>query len=63
MCIAVCPERCTCSRDDAAGGTVLDCSNAGLNNVPDRIPDDVVDIDMRWNNIELLHNHSFLNCI
>ena len=63
MCLAVCPKPCTCSRDDGAGGTVLDCSNAGLNNVPDRIPDDVVDINLSWNNIKLLHNHSFLNCL
>ena len=63
MCVVVCPKPCTCSRDDGAGGTLLDCSNAGLNNVPDKIPDDVVDINLSRNNIELLHNHSFLNCI
>ena len=63
MCVAVCPKLCTCSSDDGAGGMMLDCSNAGLNDVPDRIPDDAVDIDLRWNNITLLHNHSFLNCI
>ena len=42
---------------------VMDCSDVGLNLVPDLIPHGVVDINLRGNNISQLHNDSFFDCI
>ena len=58
FCFTVCPKQCRCSDD----GMMLDCSNARLNNVPDKIPDTVVCIDLSHNLLSNLDNDSFSNC-
>ena len=41
---------------------MLDCSGAGLDIVPDPIPDDAVVLDFNHNLIKQLHDDSFANC-
>ena len=41
---------------------MLNCNDARLKEVPDKIPDDVVEIDLSYSDIALLQNDSFKNC-
>ena len=56
----VCPISCRCSTD-GNGSLILDCSDSNLQRVPD-IPDHVVVIDLKNNEISVLFNDSFENC-
>ena len=48
---------------DSDGDLMLDCNNIELKEVPGKIPYDVVQIDLSYNDIALLHNESFKNCV
>ena len=53
---------CECSHS-SDGDLMLNCNDIGLKEAPDMIPDDVVDIDLSYNDIALLQNDSFKNCV
>ncbi|KAJ8979302.1 hypothetical protein NQ317_007975 [Molorchus minor] len=55
-----CPERCTCYHDDTWSSNVVDCSNAGYTNVPEKIPMDATEIYLDGNNLGELGSHVFI---
>ena len=52
-------RKCTCSYDGKLGRVIVDCSNTGLNSVPENLPLKVTHLYLDSNNIETLQNRSF----
>lgn len=59
-CEMTCPDRCSCYHDLTWSSNVVDCSNAGFDKVPSRIPMDATEIYLDGNNFKELGNHVFI---
>lgn len=59
-CEMICPNNCRCYHDITWNANVVDCSNAGYAEVPDRIPMDATEIYLDGNHISHLGNHVFI---
>ncbi|XP_023954335.2 toll-like receptor 6 [Bicyclus anynana] len=59
-CEMICPNNCKCYHDITWNANVVDCSNAGYKEVPDRIPMDATEIYLDGNDINNLGNHVFI---
>ncbi|XP_034829000.1 toll-like receptor 6 [Maniola hyperantus] len=59
-CEMICPDNCKCYHDITWNANVVDCSNAGYTEVPDRIPMDATEIYLDGNDISYLGNHVFI---
>lgn len=59
-CEMTCPDRCTCYHDHTWTSNVVDCSNAGYTNVPEKIPMDATEIYLDGNNLGELGSHVFI---
>lgn len=59
-CEMICPNNCKCYHDITWNANVVDCSNAGYTEVPDRIPMDATEIYLDGNDINNLGNHVFI---
>ncbi|XP_063535089.1 toll-like receptor 6 [Cydia strobilella] len=59
-CEMICPSNCRCYHDITWNANVVDCSNAGYTEVPDRIPMDATEIYLDGNDISHLGNHVFI---
>ncbi|KAL0830676.1 hypothetical protein ABMA28_002813 [Loxostege sticticalis] len=59
-CEMICPNNCRCYHDITWNANVVDCSNAGYTEVPERIPMDATEIYLDGNNINHLGNHVFI---
>ncbi|CAH0719923.1 unnamed protein product, partial [Brenthis ino] len=59
-CEMICPNNCRCYHDITWNANVVDCSNAGYTEVPDRIPMDATEIYLDGNDISNLGNHIFI---
>lgn len=59
-CEMICPNSCRCYHDITWNANVVDCSNAGYAEVPDRIPMDATEIYLDGNHISHLGNHVFI---
>ncbi|XP_045449889.1 toll-like receptor 6 [Melitaea cinxia] len=59
-CEMICPNNCKCYHDITWNANVVDCSNAGYTEVPDRIPMDATEIYLDGNDISYLGNHVFI---
>lgn len=59
-CEMICPNNCKCFHDITWNANVVDCSNAGYTEVPERIPMDATEIYLDGNHISHLGNHVFI---
>lgn len=59
-CEMICPNNCRCYHDITWNANVVDCSNAGYTEVPERIPMDATEIYLDGNDISHLGNHVFI---
>ncbi|XP_013138305.1 PREDICTED: slit homolog 2 protein-like [Papilio polytes] len=59
-CEMICPNNCKCYHDITWNANVVDCSNAGYTEVPERIPMDATEIYLDGNHINNLGNHVFI---
>lgn len=59
-CEMICPNNCRCYHDITWNSNVVDCSNAGYTEVPQRIPMDATEIYLDGNHISHLGNHVFI---
>ncbi|CAK1585527.1 unnamed protein product [Parnassius mnemosyne] len=59
-CEMICPNNCKCYHDITWNANVVDCSNAGYTEVPERIPMDATEIYLDGNHITNLGNHVFI---
>ncbi|KOB72728.1 putative toll [Operophtera brumata] len=59
-CEMICPNNCRCFHDITWNANVVDCSNVGYTEVPDRIPMDATEIYLDGNHISHLGNHVFI---
>ncbi|CAH0719919.1 unnamed protein product, partial [Brenthis ino] len=59
-CKMTCPDKCSCYHDLTWNSNVVDCSNAGYDHVPERIPMDATEIYLDGNDLKELGNHVFL---
>lgn len=59
-CEMICPNNCRCYHDITWNANVVDCSNAGYTEVPERIPMDATEIYLDGNHISHLGNHVFI---
>ncbi|KAG7299076.1 hypothetical protein JYU34_017565 [Plutella xylostella] len=59
-CEMICPNNCRCYHDITWNANVVDCSNAGYTEVPERIPMDATEIYLDGNHISNLGNHVFI---
>lgn len=59
-CEMICPNNCRCYHDITWNANVVDCSNTGYTEVPDRIPMDATEIYLDGNHISHLGNHVFI---
>ncbi|XP_073955601.1 toll-like receptor Tollo [Choristoneura fumiferana] len=59
-CEMICPNNCRCYHDITWNANVVDCSNAGYTEVPERIPMDATEIYLDGNDICNLGNHVFI---
>ncbi|CAG9134941.1 hypothetical protein JYU34_017581 [Plutella xylostella] len=59
-CKMTCPDKCSCYHDLTWNSNVVDCSNAGYDYVPERIPMDATEIYLDGNDLKELGNHVFI---
>ncbi|XP_034949223.1 toll-like receptor Tollo [Chelonus insularis] len=59
-CEMTCPDNCSCYHDHSWSSNVVDCSNGGYKNVPERIPMDATEIYLDGNNLGDLGSHVFI---
>ncbi|XP_044012871.1 toll-like receptor Tollo [Aphidius gifuensis] len=59
-CEMTCPDNCSCYHDHSWSSNVVDCSNGGYKNVPDRIPMDATEIYLDGNDLGDLGSHVFI---
>lgn len=59
-CEMTCPNNCTCYHDHTWSSNVVDCSNAGYKNVPEKIPMDATEIYLDGNDLGDLGSHVFI---
>ena len=52
-------QQCTCTYNGKLGRVIVDCSNIGLNSVPENLPLNATHLYLDSNNIETLQNGSF----
>ncbi|KAJ8683374.1 hypothetical protein QAD02_019166 [Eretmocerus hayati] len=59
-CEMTCPDNCSCYHDHSWSSNVVDCSNAGYRNVPERIPMDATEVYLDGNELGDLGDHVFI---
>ncbi|XP_063989049.1 toll-like receptor Tollo [Diachasmimorpha longicaudata] len=59
-CEMTCPDNCSCYHDHSWSSNVVDCSNGGYKNVPERIPMDATEIYLDGNDLGDLGSHVFI---
>ncbi|XP_043267748.1 toll-like receptor Tollo [Venturia canescens] len=59
-CEMTCPDNCSCYHDHSWSSNVVDCSNGGYNEVPERIPMDATEIYLDGNELGDLGSHVFI---
>ncbi|XP_045590749.1 toll-like receptor Tollo [Procambarus clarkii] len=59
-CEMTCPTNCTCFHDESWAANIVDCSQAGYDSVPDRIPMDSSEVYLDGNNMDSLSSHTFI---
>ncbi|KAJ8883527.1 hypothetical protein PR048_015371 [Dryococelus australis] len=59
-CEMTCPTGCRCFHDHAWAANVVDCSRAGLTQVPPRLPMDATEIRLDGNDLGELGSHVFI---
>lgn len=59
-CEMTCPDRCSCYHDHTWTSNVVDCSNAGYKEVPEKIPMDATEIYLDGNDLGELGSHVFI---
>lgn len=59
-CEMTCPNNCTCYHDHTWSSNVVDCSNAGYTDVPEKIPMDATEIYLDGNDLGELGSHVFI---
>ncbi|XP_066138192.1 toll-like receptor Tollo [Euwallacea fornicatus] len=59
-CEMTCPDRCSCFHDHTWTSNVVDCSNAGYKEVPEKIPMDATEIYLDGNDLGELGSHVFI---
>ncbi|CAK9802107.1 Toll-like receptor Tollo [Anthophora quadrimaculata] len=59
-CEMTCPNNCSCYHDHSWLSNVVDCSNAGFKQVPERIPMDATEIYLDGNELGDLGSHVFI---
>ncbi|KAG5865876.1 hypothetical protein JTB14_011780 [Gonioctena quinquepunctata] len=59
-CEMICPDRCTCYHDYTWASNIVDCSNSGYTNIPERIPMDATEIYLDGNDLNELGSHVFI---
>lgn len=59
-CEMTCPNNCSCYHDHTWSSNVVDCSNAGYTELPEKIPMDATEIYLDGNNLGELGSHVFI---
>lgn len=59
-CEMTCPNNCTCYHDHTWNSNVVDCSNAGYTQVPEKIPMDATELYLDGNDLGELGSHVFI---
>lgn len=59
-CEMTCPSNCTCFHDESWAANIVDCSRAGYDAVPDRIPMDSSEVYLDGNELSSLSSHTFI---
>ncbi|XP_041980020.1 toll-like receptor 6 [Aricia agestis] len=59
-CKMTCPEGCSCFHDSNWNSNVIDCSNAGYTEVPEKIPMDATELYLDGNDFGTLGSHLFI---
>ncbi|XP_068209067.1 toll-like receptor Tollo [Palaemon carinicauda] len=59
-CEMTCPSNCTCFHDESWAANIVDCSSAGYDLVPERIPMDSSEVYLDGNDLEALSSHTFI---
>lgn len=59
-CEMTCPSNCTCFHDESWAANIVDCSQAGYDAVPERIPMDSSEVYLDGNDLSSLSSHTFI---
>ncbi|XP_071521732.1 toll-like receptor Tollo [Panulirus ornatus] len=59
-CEMTCPSNCTCFHDESWAANIVDCSLAGYDAVPERIPMDSSEVYLDGNDLSSLSSHTFI---
>ncbi|CAH4034010.1 unnamed protein product [Pieris brassicae] len=59
-CKMTCPEGCSCFHDSNWNSNVIDCSNAGYTDIPEKIPMDATELYLDGNDFASLNSHLFI---
>ncbi|KAI4458681.1 slit [Holotrichia oblita] len=59
-CEMTCPGNCTCYHDQTWSANVVECSEAGYTEMPNKIPMDATEVYLDGNNFGELSSHSFI---
>lgn len=59
-CEMTCPTNCTCYHDQSWSANVVECSDVGYTEIPNRIPMDATEVYLDGNNFGELSSHSFI---
>ncbi|XP_011557533.2 toll-like receptor 6 [Plutella xylostella] len=59
-CKMACPEGCSCFHDSNWNSNVIDCSNVGYTEVPEKIPMDATELYLDGNDFGALNSHLFI---
>ncbi|KAJ2951194.1 hypothetical protein O0L34_g5586 [Tuta absoluta] len=59
-CKMTCPEGCSCFHDSNWNSNVIDCSNVGYTEVPEKIPMDATELYLDGNDFNSLGSHLFI---
>ena len=59
-CEMTCPNNCTCYHDQSWSANIVDCSQGGHNELPERIPMDVTELYLDGSQFRQLASHKFI---
>ncbi|GBP34877.1 Toll-like receptor 6 [Eumeta japonica] len=59
-CKMTCPEGCSCFHDSNWNSNVIDCSNVGYTEIPEKIPMDATELYLDGNDFGVLSSHLFI---
>ncbi|CAG9562587.1 unnamed protein product [Danaus chrysippus] len=59
-CKMTCPEGCSCFHDSNWNSNVIDCSNVGYTEIPEKIPMDATELYLDGNDFGTLGSHLFI---